>query len=88
MSIIYFYFSNGLFYFVPVPDLWVESHKTAEAMEQFAASEGRKSTAHPAALSKLIQLPAPAKTSIFFFLCCLSDLNQLTEESDEPRSLI
>lgn len=34
-------------FFVPVPDLWIESCKIAEAMEQFAASERGKAIPSP-----------------------------------------
>lgn len=34
-------------FFVPVPDLWIESCKTAETIERFAASERGKSIPSP-----------------------------------------
>lgn len=65
------------FFFVPVAALWIESCKIAETTEEFAASERAKSILCPSCeqdaaltlglvliwpLSKLIQLPTPAKT--------------------------
>lgn len=41
-----------------MPDLWIESHKTAEAIEHSAASEGGKSTARPSREQDLLPLPS------------------------------